>query len=582
MENRPTRRKTVQARSVFLWSLFFALWSICDFSSKGRRWNVVWLRATIVTLFLIRVSDGFQAHSPGLAGGWTRRCARQWLQPIPYLSRPTPLRLRPFGTTTALLDSEAPRMDSDIYAASVAMNGSCVKILSERDLFNGFGSSPSSPNLVADVPTPTANGGYSHTTASRAKISKANKGKTPWNKGRQRSEEEKARISAGVRAKNRERLLKKLADLGLTEEEYEEQKRAERRRKDAERRARKTANGGYTPTLETRQKISKVLKEKHARGEIQRRKVDPSKVRRGFVHSEETRRKISESLKKRWANDDSYRQSMQNKTSAINSRHDVRTRISETLKKKWQDPQFREKMMATISKRNTKKSLGQTHREKISEAMKLRWQDSEYRQKVIDSLAKRSEEQDSKSWGVQEQTKNGKPNPRKHPAVKKEVGLSQRHEKGSDPSSTLSSSASATDDCPPALRVVEPLMTPRKPKKLQSTTHASEIAPVRPKKTSRHNKRAPKKKPTVPKKDDSASVTSPVTEKEKSLAMAAVDESANGKNKGCVSRLREERRDLYDLLYGDESAPINSKLASVFEMEDENLENWDPYNVYGH
>lgn len=44
-------------------------------------------------------------------------------------------------------------------------------------------------------------------------ISAANKGKKPWNKGRQRSAEE------------RERFLQNLKDLGLTKSEYEQQKR---------------------------------------------------------------------------------------------------------------------------------------------------------------------------------------------------------------------------------------------------------------------------------------------------------------------------------------------------------------------
>ena len=136
-----------------------------------------------------------------------------------------------------------------------------------------------------DVPQPTANGGYSHTVKSRAKISAANKGKVPWNKGKPRSEEVKARIAAGVRAKNRERLLKKLEDMGMTEEEYEAEKKDQRRKKEADRRARRTAKGGYRPTEATKKKISQILKEKHAKGEVKSRsKVDPSKVRRGFTH----------------------------------------------------------------------------------------------------------------------------------------------------------------------------------------------------------------------------------------------------------------------------------------------------------
>lgn len=151
-----------------------------------------------------------------------------------------------------------------------------------------------------DIPMPTDAGGYTHTKASKAKISAANKGKTPWNKGKARSEEVKARIAEGVRRKNRERFLLKLQEMGLTEEEYEQKKKEDRRKKDAERKARKTQNGGYRLTEETKQKISKVLKDKHAKGEVKKREYN-GPFRKGFKHSEETKRKIRESLKKKWA-----------------------------------------------------------------------------------------------------------------------------------------------------------------------------------------------------------------------------------------------------------------------------------------
>jgi NUMOD3 motif len=66
----------------------------------------------------------------------------------------------------------------------------------------------------------THKGGYMHTKNSRLKISQANKGKSPWNKGKNRSETAKAKISAGVRARNHAILLIKLGKLGLTEEEW--------------------------------------------------------------------------------------------------------------------------------------------------------------------------------------------------------------------------------------------------------------------------------------------------------------------------------------------------------------------------
>lgn len=71
----------------------------------------------------------------------------------------------------------------------------------------------------------TVKGGYAHTKNSRMKISAANKGNTPWNKGKNRSETAKAKISAGVRARNHALLLVKLGKLGLTEEEWYQKKK---------------------------------------------------------------------------------------------------------------------------------------------------------------------------------------------------------------------------------------------------------------------------------------------------------------------------------------------------------------------
>ena len=71
----------------------------------------------------------------------------------------------------------------------------------------------------------TVNGGYAHTSSSRSKIAHANKGNNPWNKGKNRSSTDKAKIAAGVRARNRSVLLKKLGELGMTEDEWGEKKK---------------------------------------------------------------------------------------------------------------------------------------------------------------------------------------------------------------------------------------------------------------------------------------------------------------------------------------------------------------------
>ena len=45
---------------------------------------------------------------------------------------------------------------------------------------------------------------------------------------------------------------------------------------------------------------------------------------------------------------------------------------------------------------------------------------------------------------------------------------------------------------------------------------------------------------------------------------------------GSINRLREERRDLYDLLYGDDSSGSEDALM---DLGDENLDTFDPYGL---
>jgi len=316
-------------------------------------------------------------------------------------------------------------------------------------------------NEEDDAPQPTENGGFTHTAASRAKISAANKGKTPWNKGRQRSEETKARIAAGVRARNRERFLQKLKEMGLTEDQYTAQKKEERRKKDAEKRARRTSKGGYRPTEETKQKISKILKQKYATGEVKRRPIDPSKVRRGFTHSPETRQKISESLRQRWATDPDYRERMVQASNTINNSESTRQKISESLRRKWKDPEFRARMMKKIANRSSNYNNkdgsepyqhNEEHRQKISAAMKAKWQDEEYRQKAVAAIAKRKSTMVSEKKTDQTRNYSGvKSNSRK--TLERTTKRSQRNKP--EQQATLGGGA---------VRVVQPLAEPREKK----------------------------------------------------------------------------------------------------------------------
>ena len=200
---------------------------------------------------------------------------------------------------------------NDEIEVEVAVNGSFENSadIKNKDEFEISNSTNGSKHSIAftgdmdgnDVPRPTRNGGFTHTSSSRAKISAANKGKTPWNKGKARSEETKARIREGVLRRVREKHLQKLKDLGMTEEEWE----AEQSRIKAEKAKRKTAKGGYKPTEKTKKIISDRLKEKWANGEVKpraKKKLDPNYVnpRKGVKQSEETKQKIRDALKAKW------------------------------------------------------------------------------------------------------------------------------------------------------------------------------------------------------------------------------------------------------------------------------------------
>jgi hypothetical protein len=438
--------------------------------------------------------------------------------------------------------------------------------------------------VLEDSPRPTDNGGYSHTSMSKAKISAGNKGKTPWNKGKARSDEERAKIASGVRARNRVRFLEKLTGLGVTEEEYEANKKEERREKDAERRSRRTEKGGYRPTEETRQKISKILKEKYANGEVKPRTMDPSKVRRGFKHTDETRAKISDSLRKRWAEDPEYRATMTEKVAAGNSDITIRQKISESLRKKWQEPEFRAEMMEKMSNRKSKAGSAhdQSHREKISAAIKSKWQDEEYRQKAMDGIAKRQDAL-SKTRPLKPRASPGAP-----------VRASKTRVPTVAAVRAAAVTAAAADDAPDfsfsppirgeGLQLVEPRTIPREPKKRRGRKKGTKNKP-KPAVT-KTVKVAPKQ--VVTDSDGNQIPAIPSTGESDKDGEDDTDSSTGKKSTkkidGSVSRLREERRDLYDLLYGDEdeapaSASSNSNAMANLPLGDDNLDEFDPYGL---
>ena len=419
-----------------------------------------------------------------------------------------------------------------------------------------------------DTPLPTANGGYTHTSSSKAKISAANKGKTPWNKGKTRSEDVKARIAAGVRKRNRERFLLKLKEQGITEDEYNAAEAKKKAEKEARMKARRTAKGGYRPTEETKAKLSKILKEKWASGSVKKREIDPTKVRRGFKHSEETRAKISASLRKRWADDDDYRANMMNKTMTINSSPEVRRKISETLRKRWQDPNFRAEMSAKMANRpqNTgPRAL--THREKISKAIKAKWEDETYRQRATEAMRARQAEL--------MKTRPPKPEPAKRTAPKKK-----------------STPSNATPMRP---RLARPIASPKpKVKGVRSSTSekTSSLAsgpmtgqvdgiatPVLPTVKKAKKKKVVKRK-AAPKAASPVPTAVPLDPSGPKSASGVAETAKKAKRKkrkkqeppGSKTRLREERRDLWDLLYGDtedaRTTASTNRMSSTLDDDD--------------
>lgn len=406
---------------------------------------------------------------------------------------------------------------------------------------------------IPDAPLPTVNGGYSHTKASRAKIAAANKGKTPWNKGKARSEEVKARIAAGVRKKNRERLLKKIADMGLTEEEYNAQKKEEKRKREAERRARKTEKGGYRPTQETKDKISAILKEKWAKGEVKKRAPSTGQRRKGFKHSEETKQKIRESLRKRWADDPEYRAKKEESARKQNTTTSSREKIANTLKKKWEDPKFRAYMMEKIKQRKKPAKVSDEHRAKISAAMKKKWQDEKYREKAVGNIRKAAA------------TRPSRPTARRKPASVQATKPKQRELKNG-----IIAMVPETDPRKKAAKkkAVRKATTKTKAKTKAKTT-ATTATTKREKKAASKKKKVAKAAEEGPDDVGPIEAVKPLTQPKRVFEDLDDDDDDDlddfGGN-GDLAQLRHERRDLFDLLYGDED-DIGANDAAIYDKQ---------------
>jgi hypothetical protein len=171
--------------------------------------------------------------------------------------------------------------------------------------------------------------------------------------------------------------LEKASQLGMTIEQFELNKKVEKKKK-----AVSMNKGGLTE--DGRRRISESLKKRWQDPEYRDRILNSNNTNR--THSHETRARISESIKKKWQ-DQNYRCRVVNSPS-----EEVRARISATLKAKWLDPKFREKMMNSSFERTDK------WRESISIKIRAKWEDKTYRSAVTDAIRRSFGENSTRAY----------------------------------------------------------------------------------------------------------------------------------------------------------------------------------------
>jgi hypothetical protein len=242
---------------------------------------------------------------------------------------------------------------------------------------------------------------------------------------------------------------------------------------------------------------------------------------------------------------------MTNKTVASgNVDASVRQRISETLKKKWEDPEFRSKMMDKFSKRKVSTgSRGESHRQKISEAMKKKWMDEEYRKRATEGMAKGRERDFGKPRLKPVQPKM----PTKRVVASSSAGSVQSLQPLS-PVKAIAKTKTSTTKAKKKTKTKKKKTATKK--KSSSATVVKAVQPISstPKSSTPNKEKTPKVEEKTPKVEEIPP------------------------DDGCITRLREERRDLYDLLYGDEEEDDDDDLGPADEDDTHMKNNGKPVN----
>lgn len=252
-----------------------------------------------------------------------------------------------------------------------------------------------------------------------------------------------------------------------------------------------------------------------------------------------------------------------------------RQKISNTLKEKWKDPAFRQKMMESMKDRKSPSSTAsKAQRAKISEAMKKKWQDAEYRRKAMKGMEKYRE------------------------------GLPPRPVRTTTPKKKVDGIMAVTPITNSSVKLKKRAV--QKSVKVSSATAG--VKKVKKKKAAKKRMNSKESRVTLASTAQKKDGPNPVRE----LDVKTLSDD------GDISRMREERRDLYDLLYGDEGddhtendlsdddieeagpgvldldllgkevfdEPITDEpkgLSSFFtgtaDLDDEDLDDFDPYNL---
>ncbi len=213
---------------------------------------------------------------------------------------------------------------------------------------------------------------FMHNSQARAKISEANKGKRPWNLGKNQTEETRRKIAETLAKRGAEIKAGKAAALNLTIQEYDRQ----RKRKNARnQKMAKLAKINVT-RIDWKVVMSERMKERWKDPEYRERLC-----RRNTTVSERTRKKISDYMKEKWK-DPVFRAE---KGARLKPGSEGRYRAAQKLRERWlQEEEFRSRMLLNLNTNNRSEEL----RQRISDTVKRLWQDPVYRNKTLTCMSK--------------------------------------------------------------------------------------------------------------------------------------------------------------------------------------------------